>query len=339
MTSGNLRKAALLLMSLDSSTAAELLRAAKPEVVTQLATEVAYLEAAGQAKAAPALAAKEFAALLGRRRRKEKAGGNFLRDVLETAMGKQESQQLIRQVQDMVVSRDPFLPLRSSSARELGHILAGESPQVVALVMAELPPKVSTDLLPLLDEKVRVEAVCQMTGGEEVAPETRLRVASVIRARLEAMRKPSATGEVVAAEPTEDRRLAKLRRVAVLLRSLKSEHRDVLLDGIGQGDVAVKELVQQFMVIWEDLPVVPDRALQESLRRVDSKKLALSLVGADPVVAQKVRSNISERANAMLDEETSLLSSPKKEDVEHARQEILNALREKNAKGELAFEA
>jgi len=50
-----------------------------------------------------------------------------------------------------------------------------------------------------------------------------------------------------------------------------------------------------------------------------------------------VRANISERANAMVDEELSLLSEPKAEDVTEARETMLNVLRDMNSKGELKF--
>ncbi|MHB0946578.1 MAG: FliG C-terminal domain-containing protein [Sedimentisphaerales bacterium] len=46
---------------------------------------------------------------------------------------------------------------------------------------------------------------------------------------------------------------------------------------------------------------------------------------------------MSERASAMIDEETSLMSSPKKEDTEQAREQIVSAMREMNSKGELVF--
>ena len=39
----------------------------------------------------------------------------------------------------------------------------------------------------------------------------------------------------------------------------------------------------------------------------------------------------------MIDEETSLMSSPKKEDIAAAREEIVKILREMNIKGELMF--
>ena len=83
--------------------------------------------------------------------------------------------------------------------------------------------------------------------------------------------------------------------------------------------------------------MVADRALQGILRTIDSRKLALSLVKADAELVKKFRSNMSERAAALLDEETSLMSSPKPQDIQQSREQILDALRAVNEKGELAF--
>jgi len=77
--------------------------------------------------------------------------------------------------------------------------------------------------------------------------------------------------------------------------------------------------------------------MQEGLRGVDAKKLALAMHKADEDIVKKIKSNISERAVATVDEEASLMSAPKKEEIEGAREEIVQALRELNEKGDLAF--
>jgi flagellar motor switch protein FliG len=65
--------------------------------------------------------------------------------------------------------------------------------------------------------------------------------------------------------------------------------------------------------------------------------MAFALIKADEKIVAKIRSNISEKGAAMIDEETSLMSSPKKEDTEQAREQIVAAMREMNSKGELLF--
>ena len=67
------------------------------------------------------------------------------------------------------------------------------------------------------------------------------------------------------------------------------------------------------------------------------KKLALALNKTNEEIVNKIKSNISERAAATLDEEAALMSAPKKQDIQEAREEIVKALREMNEKGELSF--
>lgn len=327
-----IRKAATLLMSLDPATAAELLKSASPETIKQIAAELAYLRSAGHGQA-PASddPIKEFTSLLGR----GGAGGqgeDFVKRLLEKAIGQQQSQEIMSQVEDLVKVRDPFVSIRSAGAAELGRALEGESPQAVAVVLSELPPAKSTALLSLLPEQVRVEAVCGMTGVESASAEARLRVARVVGEKLQAFSRRETP------EADQGQREQKLRKVAILLRGLEPGMRDPLLASLAEKDQEAGGAVQNLMVLWEDIPVIGDRSLQEGLRGADAGKLALALFEAEEAVSAKIRASISERANALLDEERSLLSSPKAEDVRQAREEILQSLREMNSKGELAFE-
>jgi flagellar motor switch protein FliG len=170
-----------------------------------------------------------------------------------------------------------------------------------------------------------------MTKCESVPTEAKLRIAETVGRRLQAVSSDGAGG-AVAARPEQS-----LRKVALILRSLGKELRDGLLSTINEKDENNGKKVTELMIIWSDIPQVTDRSLQEILRQVDAKKLALALNKADEDIKQKIKSNISERAAATLDEEASLMSAPKKQDIADAREEIVKALREMNEKGELSF--
>jgi flagellar motor switch protein FliG len=92
------------------------------------------------------------------------------------------------------------------------------------------------------------------------------------------------------------------------------------------------------MIVWEDLPSVGGRSLQQALRGIDERQLALVLHEAPEEIVLKIKSSISERAAAKVEEEKSLMAAPKKDDVRLAQDKILTALRELNKKGELSFE-
>jgi len=331
MVAGGARKAALLLMSLDSASAAELLRNAPKAVVTDIAVEMAYLEAAGQgSKTVSVEPAKEFFTLL-RGRKAGASGSAQLTALLEKAVGRDQAGEILKLAQAAVQERDPFLSIRSASLSDLARILQGESGQVAAMVLGELTSAKASKLLPMLDERVRAEAVRGMTSGDGASPAVRTRVAARLAERLN-------VGLVAAASGGGTEQTQKLRKVAMLLRGLDAPTRDALLKAIDSNDADAGRAVRDLMVIWADVASVADRSLQNILRLVDARNLAMALHGAEPALVAKINSNISERARAMVDEESSLMSSPKQEDVEKARLEVLQAMRELNATGQLEFE-
>ena len=330
MPISGIRKAATLLINLDAATAAELLRSTGPETIADIATELASLAESAESQPADA-GVQEFFGMLregGRARGTE----GFVKEVLDGALGEQRSQEVLRQVNERIRARDPFRQIRLAEAQQIARALEGESAHVVSVVLTELPPKKSAELLPLLDESVRAETIRCMAGGQDISREAKNRIAAVVQNRLEQARRQEASGEA----PTGGRE--QLRKVAVLLRGLEVDLRDGMLSSLAEQDSEAAENIKNLMVTWDDIVHVADRSLQEALRSAEAGKLALALVEAETQTTDKIRRNISERAKAMLEEEASLLSSPKRDEIEQAREEILTALREMNAKGELQFQ-
>ena len=324
------QKAAMLLMSLDAATAAELTKGLDSEAVQELAVELAYLDAAGlRTREQSAEIMQQFCSslLAG----EEFQLNKFLNDMLVNAVGREKSEQIQTQIRDLLNKRDPFISIRSVQPQSIASVLASEHPQAAAVVLSELSVKKSSTVLGLLSEDIRRNAINRMTSQDAVTAEARMRIAETICKRLEAMSSDK-SDEFQAVQPEQS-----LRKVAVILRNLSQEIRDGLLEALTEKDAEAGEKVANLMIIWTDILHVTDRSLQGALRGIDAKRLALALRKTEEALAKKIRSNISERAVATVDEEISLMSDPKKEDVEEAREEIVKVLREMNKKGELTF--
>ncbi len=324
------QKAAMLLMSLDAATAAELIKGLDAEMVQELAAELAYLDATGlRTNAQTAEIVQQFCSSL--QSEKPFHFGDFLSEMLNSTVGGERAQQIQTEIQGMLQKRDPFLSIRSVDPQTMASVLESEHPQAAAVVLSELPAKKSSEVIGLLGESVRLSTISRMTNCEAVTAEAKTRIAETVCRRLDVVTSGGA-GEMAAVRPEQS-----LRKVAVILRNLGKEVRDGLMSAIEERDGDVAEMVGNLMIIWEDIPQVGDRSLQAALRGIDAKKLALALSKADEEIAEKIKSNISERAVAAVDEEASLMSTPKGEDVEDARAEIVRILREMNENGELAF--
>jgi flagellar motor switch protein FliG len=318
------------LMSLDATTAAELVKGLDSKDVQELAVELAYLDATGfrNNKQTAEIAWQFYNSLHA------DSGfhiDNFLHELLKSTLGESKAENIQNQIQNLLYKRDPFISIRSTDSQTLASILSSEHPQAAAVVLSELPVKKSSEVLSVLGEGVRVSAINRMASCETISSEAKTRIAETICKRLEAATTVE-TGQMPAARPEQS-----LRKVAVILRNLSQELRDGLLGAIRGKDEKAAESVAELMILWTDIPQVTDRSIQEALRGIDSRKLALALHKAESEIIEKIRSNISERAAAALDEETSLMSAPKKEDIEQAKEEIVQVLRQMNEKGELAF--
>ena len=320
------QKAAMLLMSLDATTAAELLKGVDSETIQELAVEATYLDVSGfRTSVQSTHVARQFYLSLDQNqgfRLKD-----FLNVMLKSTVGQEKAERIQNQIQELLQRRDPFIPIRQADSKILASILEKEHPQAIAVVLAELSARKSSEILGLLNDDVRLDVVTKMTAGQSLSPEAKARVAQLVCSQLET---PAAQGAMAGQDQA-------MRKVAVMLRNLDKEIRDGLLGNIAQKDEQTGNRVTELMVVWEDILDVTDRSLQQALREIDSQKLALALVNAEEAIVSKIKSNISERAAAAIEEETSLMASPSKADIEEARNEIVHVLRELNDKGELAF--
>ena len=323
------QKAAMLLTSLDVVTAAELLKGVSPEVVEELAMELASLEASGLCNSKEqGKVVKEFCNSLRKSPSQGLNIGRFLNEMLANILGEEKAEQIRTQIKKATAHKDMFASIRSADVDELVVALGNEHPQTIAVVLSELDPKKSQEVLSLLNEEDRLKTVWKMTAPNLLGFGVKQRIASMISERLKGLK-----GEVIVVKP--GKREENLRKLAIVLSGLEKDLRDQLLGEIIKHDEETGKTVRNLMVTWEDILSRANRSLQEALRSVESSKLAVALYGADEEIAQKIRSNISERARDMLDEEIKLMQEPLEKEVLDAREEVVKPLREASEEGKL----
>lgn len=320
------QKAAMLLMSLDTTTATELLKGLSSQEIKEIAMELARFQASNEVSAdEQTQIAQEFYSSLQQKNARKFSMKAFLNEMLVTVLDKDTAEQIQSEVKKISGDQDQFAEIRLASSDELVLALKGEHPQTIAVVLSELNPKKSQDVLALLDEETRLKAVCRMLNPELVGSGVKQRMASTVRERLQGLK-----GETLTERPEQT-----LRKLAIVLSGLETDLRDQMLDEIARHDEETSKTVRNLMITWDDIPSIADRSMQEALRSVEPARLAVALYGANENVIEKIRSNISERAVATLDEEISLMQDPLEKEVLDAREEVVAPLRDANEQGTL----
>jgi len=333
MTLTGIQKAALLLTTLDTATATDLLKGQSQQVVQKIAMELSELDLKGQTNGDQASeVTRQFYTELTRPQNGELHIKRFVSSLLQDSAGKEKATELQNKMQQAVIQRDPYVIIADAAPMHLASVLQNESPQAIAIVLSEIPPKLGTEVLSRLEEQKAQMTVWRMAQPTTVSRQTVLRIGETIHKRLSEMQSQQA-GQT----PDEDTSTANLRQIALVLGGLNKEKRDALLKTIeGKDDEAAKR-VRALMVTWEDIPKIEDKSLQEILRQIEASVLAKALQGSDAIIAEKINQNISERMKEMIDEEVSLMGTPKKKDILEAREEMVQPLRDANKSGELEF--
>lgn len=329
-----IQKAALLLTTLDSTMATEMLKGQSPEIIQKIAMELAQMDAHGVTGTDQAMVVgRDFCSQLHKKNSGSLQIKGLVSSLLQNSAGKEKASEIMARMEKTVRDNDPFITLSTATAPQLAAAIKEESPQTIALILSGIPAKLASDVLTRLDEQISTQVAWRLTLPQNVSPKTLQRIGETICKKLQELNSEQSGAPADKEETSQEN----LRRVAVVLSGLKKERRNLMLQQIKTRDPEIAESVKALMVTWEDIPKIDNKCLQELVRKIEADILAKALFGADAVVSKKIRSNISERLAQMIAEETNLLGEPKKKDIQDAREEVSKVLREANEADELIF--
>lgn len=316
------KKAAVLLVSLGPDRAAAVFKHLRDEEIETLSLEMAKLQridAFTQVTVLEELAAtvEAYDSLL--------AGGvDYAREVLERALGPERALEIIGRLSSVIEMR-PFEFLRRTPAEQLVTFLRNESPQTVALVIANLHTTLASQVLANLPSSDQAEIAIRIARMGETAPDVVKQVESVMKKKLDS---------VVQQEYSTAGGIKSL--AEILNHTDRSTERNVL-DSLTEADEELAAEVRRLLFVFEDVVKLDGRSIQLVLREADQKDLALALRGVNDDVKERILSNMSERGAQMLVEEMAYQPPQRKRVVEDAQGRIVAIVRKLEEAGALVL--
>ncbi|UCG46541.1 MAG: hypothetical protein JSU94_13665 [Phycisphaerales bacterium] len=320
----------MLLTSLDAATATELLKGIDTEVVQELAVELAQLNVAGHAGDRQSLTlARQFRDSL--HDNKAFHVGGFFKELLSCTAGERRSVEIQSQVRALAQRDDPFESIRSADSESLAAVLENERPLAAAVVLSELPARKHVEVLGLLAEGVRVSVAGRIRTCATMPPDAKERMAQRVLVQLQTVvTHDKNTGAGNCYEQP-------VRKLAVTLRGLGKELRDGLIGVMKRQDDDMGAMLAELTIVWEDIPDLDDRSLEEALGGAEVSELALALTDSKEEISAKILSNIGAETAAALKAAAAARSTAGKKDIAKARAKITQHLQEMYERGELTF--
>lgn len=253
-------------------------------------------------------------------------GIDYARTLLESWRGGR-SEEMIQRLLDAAQNR-PFGFLAQFEADHILQFIIDEHPQTVSLVISHLPTTLGAKILTSLPKDLQCDVALRIARLEPASPEIIRAVEISLRTRL---------GNVTGADLSSGS--AGAEGLAGLLNTTDRTTEKNILGHLADAEPELAEEVRTLMFIFEDIVGMSDKDLQETLRTVDTKELAMALKGVKDEVKDAVFRNLSERAKTSLQDEIEFLGPVKVSEVEGAQTAIVAVIRRLEEEGRVTMRA
>ena len=314
------RKAAILLLALDSDASASLLRQLPQRSVEEVTRELAGLGEVSSAVRNRVL--NEFYDLAVAQTWARDGGLDYARALLQKSLDPKDADRILQQISQQV-RKTPFAFLQKAESQNLLTFIQDEHPQTIALIVSHLPYHKASEILAGLPTPKQIEVVKRVANMEQTNPEVITEVERGLEARLANML--SQSYESIGGVDT----------VAEMLNLVDRTTEKGIMEGLEAEDPDLVEEIRRLMFVFEDILQVNDKGVQAVLKEVDNDELALALKTASTELRDKIFKNMSERAAKLIEEDMQYMGPVRVSDVEACQQRIVDIVRRLEDAGEI----
>lgn len=307
-----LDQAAILLMSLGESTAAEVLKHMGPKEVQRLGTSMSQLKNVQQYEVEVVIS--NFMDEVRTQTGLGMGADNYIKNMLVTALGADKANGLIDRIL-MGGNTTGLDTLKWMEARSIADIIRNEHPQIQAIVLAYLDADQSAEVLTFFPEKVRLDVMLRVASLDTVQPSALQELNDILEKQFSGS----------AGSQTKD--IGGFKTAAEIVNNLDSTISSELLESIKEVDEDLGTQISDLMFVFDNLKDVDDRGIQAILREVSSELLITALKGADEELQEKIFGNMSKRAAELMRDDLEAKGPVKVSEVETAQKEILGICR------------
>ncbi|MCX7965786.1 MAG: flagellar motor switch protein FliG [Syntrophorhabdaceae bacterium] len=314
-----IRKAAILLLTMDEQLSKEILKDFEKEEIEAIGKEVAKL------KFIPESVVKqvheEFLSNIRKVGQVIIDGQTRFKTLVKKSLGDETAETYLQAIESGGGTPGDFV--KTCDPRLLATNIKGEHPQTIALIVSLLPPKKACEVIGALPGNIQGDVITRMANLGRVDKNILLDVEDIIREQLQDL------------GGGEERQMGGVSAVASILNQMDKKKEAELLSSIEDANPELAQRIRQLMFTFEDLIKLDNKSIQTLLKEVTSEELAIALKGASDAIKEKIFSNMSERASAMLKEDIESMGPIRLSEVEQMQTKIALTAKRLEAEGKI----
>ena len=302
------RKAAILLLSLDQSLAAQVLGHLPRELVELATLAIAGTEDVSLGEQNAVLV--EFQTQFHQQPKLRRGGPGPARELLAQTLGEDAAAPIQARV-EQTLDAGPFAFLNQRHADEILLLLIDESPQLIAVVAAQLPPALSASVLQGLPSDRQADVLERVARLGPTNPDVLADIASTLKQRL--------------GQPQV--RKGGVSRAAALLRESPRATSRSMLAKLDDRHADLADELRQTLFTFDDLLKLEDDTLRLVLQETDDCQWSMALKASPEPVRRKVLNCLSPHVAQAMKSEMETLGPIRLSEMTAVRQQIAESIR------------
>ncbi|MCA9448547.1 MAG: flagellar motor switch protein FliG [Candidatus Omnitrophica bacterium] len=316
------RKAAILLLTLGPDVAAAIYKNLTDLEIEQITVEIATMDNLDIGQVNHTV--EEFYHTAMAQQYISQGGIGKAQEILERAVGSQRALEIIGRLQG-ALQVSPFDFVRRVEPEHLLSFIQGEHPQTIALILSHLPAEQAASIISGIPPEQQAEVALRIATMDQTAPEITREVERVLERKIAAVLSQDFT------------MVGGVEALAELLNRVDRTTERSIMETIEAENAELADSVKKLMFVFEDIILLDDRAIQQVLKEVDQKELAMVMKGSSDEVSEKVFSNMSARAAEIIKEDMEFMGPVRLRQVEEAQQRVVSIIRRLEESGEITI--
>ncbi|RKY37401.1 MAG: flagellar motor switch protein FliG [Candidatus Omnitrophota bacterium] len=317
------QKAAILLVSLGPEMSARVMQKLNDAQIEKIGIEIATLEKVSDDVKQNVLG--EAMRNISSSEQVVHGGMQVAQDIIAKSLGAEKAAKLIGNL-DSLRTPAPFGFVKKIDPTQLLNFIRSEHPQTIALVLSHLDPDQAAVVLSSFPAATQADVVRRIATMDKTTPEIIKDVESVLKNKLSSV---SHEGLTVTGG---------IQTVAEVLNRADRKTEKEIMSILEKDNLDLFNEIRKLMFVFEDIILIDDRGIQQVLKSVDNKELAVALKTASEEVKDKILRNMSKRAAQAIKEDMEFMGPVKLRQVEEAQQKIVAVVRKNEESGDIVIQ-
>jgi len=314
------RRSAILLLSLDADSAAEVFKFLPGDDVESISLEMARLSQVSHEEMRQVLAdfmdeTEQYAAI-------SIQSSDHIRAVLTKALGTERAASLIDDILETTNTGSGIDKLNLMEAPVVAEMIRDEHPQIVATILVHLERHQASAILQLLPERLRNDIILRIATFSGVQPVALHELTEVL-------------GVMLDGQSLKRSKMGGVRAAAEILNLMSTSYESSAIESLRGHSVDLAQKILDEMFLFENLADVDDRSIQTLLQNIDSNSLAIALKGASEPLMERFLRNMSQRASVLFREDMEARGPMRMSQIENEQKTILQVVRRLTETGEM----